>query len=140
NKATGPYNYTNGEVPPEVQSIGSMIASKQQTNNADNVRSATDPAIVPNIIVSTSPAELIQSNGEPNFTPIQGTNLLYMSNSDNDIFMDENSQKYFVLISGRWFQTKNLNSNDWKYISADQLPGDFAKIPPGSPKDNVLAS
>ena len=54
--------------------------------------------------------------------------------------MDENSQQYFVLISGRWFQTKNLNSDDWKYIPADQLPGDFAKIPPGSPKDNVLAS
>jgi hypothetical protein len=63
-----------------------------------------------------------------------------MSNSDNDIFMDENSQKYFVLISGRWFQTKNLNSDSWVYIAADQLPADFAKIPPGSPKDNVLAS
>ncbi len=54
--------------------------------------------------------------------------------------MDENSQQYFVLISGRWFQTKNLNSDSWTYIAADQLPGDFAKIPPGSPKDNVLAS
>ena len=54
--------------------------------------------------------------------------------------MDENSQQYFVLISGRWYQTKNLNSDNWNYIPADQLPGDFAKIPPGSPKDNVLAS
>jgi hypothetical protein len=90
--------------------------------------------------VSSRPAELIQSNGEPNFTPIQGTNLLYVSNSDNDIFMDDNSQEYFVLISGRWFQTKNLTSDDWNYIPADQLPGDFARIPPGSPKDNVLAS
>ena len=119
-----------------------LIASKSQNNNADNTRSASDqtPNVIPNIIVSTVPAELIQSNGEPNFTPIQGTNLLYMSNSDNDIFMDENSQQYFVLISGRWFQTKNLNSDNWKYIPADQLPADFAKIPPGSPKDNVLAS
>lgn len=140
NSATGPYEYTNGNVPPPIQSVGSEIASKQQTNSADNARSSTDPTVVPNIIVSTTPAELIQSNGEPNFTPIQGTNLLYMSNSDNDIFMDENSQQYFVLISGRWFQTKNLNSNNWIYTAADQLPADFAKIPPGSPKDNVLAS
>ncbi|HLA59673.1 MAG TPA: hypothetical protein VK622_12955 [Puia sp.] len=140
NAATGPYEYTNGQVPPPIQSVGSMIASKQQANSADNVRSTTDPSVVPTIIVSTVPAELIQSNGEPNFTPIQGTNLLYMSNSDNDIFMDENSQQYFVLISGRWFQTKNLNSDNWVYIAADQLPADFAKIPPGSPKDNVLAS
>jgi hypothetical protein len=138
--AAGPYEYTNGNVPPPIQSVGSQIASKQQANNADNVRSSTDPSVIPNIIVSTTPAELIQSNGEPNFTPIQGTNLLYMSNSDNDIFMDENSQQYFVLISGRWFQTKNLNSDNWIYTAADQLPADFAKIPPGSPKDNVLAS
>ena len=54
--------------------------------------------------------------------------------------MDENSQQYFVLISGSWYQTKNLNADNWKYIPADQLPADFAKIPPGSPKDNVLAS
>jgi hypothetical protein len=140
NAATGPYEYTNGQVPPPIQSVGSLIASKQQANSGDNIKSSTDPNVVPNIIVSTTPAELIQSNGEPNFTPIQGTNLLYMSNSDNDIFMDETSQQYFVLISGRWFQTKNLNSDNWIYIAADQLPADFAKIPPGSPKDNVLAS
>jgi hypothetical protein len=140
NSATGPYEYTNDNVPPAIESVGSMIASKQQTNNADNARSSTSPAVIPDIIVSTTPTELIQSNGEPNFTPVEGTNLLYMSNSDNDIFMDENSQEYFVLISGRWFQTKNLNSDNWKYIASDQLPADFAKIPPGSPKDNVLAS
>ena len=141
NAATGPYGYTNGQVPPPIESAGSLIASKQQANSADNARSSTNPTtIIPDIVVSTVPAELIQSNGEPNFTPIEGTNLLYMSNSDNDIFMDETSQKYFVLISGRWFQTKNLNSDSWIYIAADQLPADFAKIPPGSPKDNVLAS
>jgi hypothetical protein len=142
NSATGPYSYTNDEVPDNIRNAEQLITSKSQNNNKDNSKSAADPYAntVPNIIVSTVPAELIQSRGEPNFTPIQGTNLLYMSNSDNDIFMDENSQQYFVLISGRWFQTKNLNSNNWKYTAADQLPGDFAKIPPGSPKDNVLAS
>jgi hypothetical protein len=140
NGATGPYAYTNGQVPDNIHNVENLINSKtQQNNNADNSKAAASN-VVPNIIVSTTPTELIQSNGEPNFTPIQGTNLLYVSNSDNDIFMDENSQQYFVLISGRWYQTKNLNSDSWNYIPADQLPGDFAKIPPGSPKDNVLAS
>ena len=141
NAATGPYEYTNGQVPDNIQTCG--INNYQQINRkiAATMQNHNQiPNVIPNIIVSTTPAELIQSNGEPNFTPIQGTNLLYISNSDNDIFMDENSQQYFVLISGRWFQTKNLNSNDWKYIPADQLPADFAKIPPGSAKDNVLAS
>jgi hypothetical protein len=63
-----------------------------------------------------------------------------MKNSDNDIFMDVNSQNYFVLISGRWYQSKALNSNQWQYTAADKLPADFARIPEGSPKDNVLAS
>ncbi|HEY4935993.1 MAG TPA: hypothetical protein VII44_05405, partial [Puia sp.] len=138
--ATGPYDYTNGQVPDNIRNVEKLIASKSQNSGTDNSKTSADPNVVPKIIVSTVPAELIQSNGEPNFTPIQGTNLLYMSNSDNDIIMDENSQQYFVLISGRWFQTKNLNSDNWNYIPADQLPGDFAKIPPGSPKDNVLAS
>jgi hypothetical protein len=141
NAATGPYEYTNGQVPAPIQTVGSMIASSQQANGGNgNSKTQTDPSVVPNIIVSTTPAELIQSNGQPNFVPIQGTNLLYVSNSDNDIFMDESSQKYFVLVSGRWYRTKNLNADDWEYIPADQLPHDFANIPPGSAKDNVLAS
>jgi hypothetical protein len=140
NSATGPYEFTNGQVPDNIRNVEKMIVSKSQNNGTDNNKGTTDPNVIPDIIVSTTPAELIQSNGEPNFSPIQGTNLLYMSNSDNDIFMDENSQQYFVLISGRWYQTKNLNSDSWNYTPADQLPIDFAKIPPGSPKDNVLAS
>jgi hypothetical protein len=140
NSATGPYDYTNGQVPNNIRNVENVIANNSKTNGADNGKTAADPNVIPNIMVSTVPAELIQSNGEPNFTPIQGTNLLYMSNSNNDIFMDESSQQYFVLISGRWYRTKNLNSDNWNYIPADQLPADFAKIPPGSPKDNVLAS
>jgi hypothetical protein len=140
NAATGPYEYTNGQVPDNIRNVEQLIAKNSQTNGSTNKAAADNPNVIPNIIVSTAPAELIQSSGEPNFTPIQGTNLLYMSNSDNDIFMDETSQQYFVLISGRWYQTKALNSDNWKFIPADQLPGDFARIPPGSPKDNVLAS
>jgi hypothetical protein len=145
-EATGPYRYTNNRIPDNLRNIEQQIISKEQSSannntNQDNNASANDQSTsIPNIVVSTVPTELIQSKGEPDFTAIQGTSLLYMNNSDNDIFMDENSQQYFVLISGRWYQAKTLNENDWKYIRADQLPPDFAKIPPGSPKDNVLAS
>ena len=139
NSATGPYGYTNDEIPENIRNVENMVAANSQNNTATTTP-ATDPSVIPHIIVSTEPAELIQSKGEPNFTPIQGTSLLYVSNTDNDIFMDENSQQYFVLISGRWYQTSDLNSNNWAYIAADHLPPDFARIPPGSPKDNVLAS
>ena len=145
---TGPYRFTNDDVPQNLHNVEQQIQSKEQQNSNNNSNQAQNnngqdndqDATIPNIIVSTVPAELIQSKGEPDFTPIQGTTLLYVNNSLNDIFMDENSQQYFVLISGRWFQAKNLKANDWRYIAADQLPADFARIPPGSPKDNVLAS
>ena len=41
---------------------------------------------------------------------------------------------------GRWYKSRTLSSNSqWEYTAADKLPADFAKIPEGSPKDNVLA-
>ena len=142
NTATGPFDFTNGQVPKNIRSVERLINKKNQAKSSDDNKknSDQDPHVIPNIIVSTVPAEIIQSKGEPTFTPVQGTSLLYVNNSDNDIFMDENLQQYFVLISGRWFQTKNLNADNWKYIPADQLPADFARIPPGSAKDNVLSS
>ncbi|MEI7663309.1 MAG: hypothetical protein WCK34_13965, partial [Bacteroidota bacterium] len=94
---------------------------------------------IPRIVVSTRPAELIQSQGEPRFAPIQGTQLLYMTNTDDNIFMTINDNQYYVLISGRWYSSPALDGS-WSYIDADNLPEDFARIPEGSEKDIVLAS
>ncbi|MFT3704014.1 MAG: hypothetical protein QM802_16730 [Agriterribacter sp.] len=132
---TGPYNLTTN-VPSNLENIQEDIVQANKDNNAQQEQNDYS---ISNIIISTEPAELLQSNGEPNFTSIQGTNLLYVKNSDNDIFMDVNSQQYYVLLSGRWYRSSALDGN-WQYINADKLPSDFAKIPEGSPKDNVLAS
>jgi hypothetical protein len=91
----------------------------------------------PEIIVSTEPAELIAAAGEPNYTPISGTNLLFLSNTESTVFMDTGSQEYYVLLSGRWFRAKSLTDGPWTFVAPDHLPGDFAKIPPGSPKGYV---
>ncbi|MEI7492728.1 MAG: carbohydrate-binding family V/XII [Bacteroidota bacterium] len=91
------------------------------------------------IVVRTRPSELIQSEGEPQFAPIKGTQLLYMTNTDNNIFMTIDKNQYYVLLSGRWYRTEAL-SGGWAYIAPDKLPADFAKIPKGSEKDVVLAS
>lgn len=115
------------------------VAQAVNEANKDNDAQEKDANTIYNIITSTEPAELIQTNGEPNFAAVNGTGLLYVSNTDNDIFMDINTQQYYVLISGRWYRSKTLSGN-WQYTGADQLPADFAKIPAGSPKDNVLAS
>ncbi len=135
--ATGPYNYV-GAVPANLSKVEDAINSSAEAGYTNDSATAQENTI-PDIIVSTEPTELIQSNGEANMAPIEGTNLLYVSNSSNDIFMDINSQQYYVLISGRWFASTSLQGK-WQYIAASSLPADFKKIPEGSPKDNVLAS
>lgn len=90
------------------------------------------------IIVKDHPSELIASNGKPNFVPIQNTSLLYMDNSNADVFMNIDNNQYYTVLSGRWYKAPNTNG-PWTFIEANQLPKDFANIPQGSPKDNVLA-
>lgn len=122
-----------------VSRVPSRLNKMDQAVRTSDTSTSSKENIISDIIVSTESAELIQSDGEARFTPIHGTNLLYMSNTSNDIFMDVNSQSYFVLISGRWYKAPNLNSQ-WLYMASDNLPADFAKIPEGSPKDVVLAN
>jgi hypothetical protein len=102
-------------------------------------KSVFEPGTVPQIIVATKPTELLQSKGEPQLLPIPGTQLLYMANSPNDIFLQLGPQTYFVLISGRWFSAKAL-TGPWTYIPGKSLPPDFARIPPNHQMADVLVS
>jgi hypothetical protein len=95
---------------------------------------------MPEVIVSTVPTELLATDGEPQYTPIKDTNLLFVSNTENNIFMDTASQDYYALISGRWFKTKSLAEGPWSYVAPNQLPLDFAKIPENSVKGFVLVN
>jgi hypothetical protein len=93
----------------------------------------------PAVYVSTVPAELLITRGDPVYAPIARTSLLYATNSDDDIFMDTNSQQYYTLLAGRWFRAKSLEG-PWEWVPGEQLPGDFSRIPADSPKGHVLAS
>ena len=137
-EATGPYSAA-GNIPSELQQVQTAVdnATSSSPGYTDSAAAAQDN-VVSDIVVSTGPAELIQTSGQPTFTPIQGTGLSYASNSSNDIFQDQGG-KYYVLISGRWYTSGSLTGG-WHYVAAGSLPSDFAKIPEGSPKDNVLAS
>lgn len=93
---------------------------------------------IPEIFFSNKPAELILLKGAPVYTKIAGTQLLYVSNTDNDIFLDNVTKTYYILLSGRWFQASSF-SGPWVY-AGDNLPADFSKIPEGSAKSHVLAA
>jgi hypothetical protein len=94
---------------------------------------------VPEIVVSTEPTELITTDGPMQLVPIEGTGLLYASNTPSRLFLEIKTQKRFILISGRWYTAKSI-TGPWAFIASDKLPEDFKNIPPGSECDDVLAS
>ena len=48
---------------------------------------------LPRVYVSTDPAELIEIQGEPQMTPIDGTKLLYVKNTSSQVLLDVNTQE-----------------------------------------------
>lgn len=94
----------------------------------------------PLIHISTTPTELLQTEGAPQYSPVENTRLLYVTNSPNRIFLDTATQAHYVLISGRWFRARNLGPDAWEYVSAASLPGDFARIPSTHPTESVRAA
>ncbi len=107
-------------------------------NELDSIAESLDEA--PEIIVVTKPSELVSTDGKQEYAPIEGTQLLYVSNTSDDIVMDITSQKHFVLLAGRWYQSKTLEDNDWTFVEPNELPADFAKIPDDSDMANVRVS
>ena len=122
-------------VPSEV----AALAPKEEATSEDQppMEEGEEPGPPPRVVVATEPTELISSKGKPEFAPLSGTDLLYMSNTDSDVLMDIKKQEYYVLLSGRWFMSKKMEG-PWKYIPGDKLPADLAKIPEDSEMGSVL--
>lgn len=134
-EAIGPY-YPISYMPSDMRKVQAAI---DQANGAYPDTSREGSLKASDVILSTEPAELIQTKGTPVFSPVQGTSLSYVSNSNNDIFLDTAQQRYYILLSGRWFSAATL-AGTWKFVAPDSLPADFARIPEGSVKGNVLVS
>lgn len=93
----------------------------------------------PQLVIATTPTELIVTGGSPEWTPLEGTQLLYVKNTTGNLFKDMSDQQTYVLVTGRWFRAPGF-SGPWQSVSAKSLPSDFQMIPDDSPKENVKAS
>jgi len=131
---TGPWQASE-ELPEDLQNL-------PDDGNWENVK-ASFPATfvmadqVPEIFVSTTPAELIALDGPPELMPIEGTRLLSVENTEQDLFFHTVDARYYFLVSGRWFATEDLGG-EWVWVA--ELPEDFASIPPDHAYARVLAS
>jgi hypothetical protein len=122
------------KVPAEVAARAPKAESESAEPEADD---AGEPGPSPKVIVVTEPTELISSNGKPEYTPISGTDLLYMSNTDSDVLLLIKNQEHYVLLAGRWYASAKLDG-PWRYVPGEKLPPDFAKIPEEAEMGTVL--
>lgn len=99
----------------------------------------TPQGVIPEVVVSTKPAVLLDLNGPPQMQPYDNSSLMYVTNTDEDLFLHIPTQEYYLLASGRWYATKNLSNGPWRYVASDALPEGFAQVPEGSAKDGILA-
>jgi hypothetical protein len=99
---------------------------------------STGPATPPQVFYSDTPAEVIVFKGQPVYSKIPGTQLVFATNTDSDVFVDSSNNAYYYQTSGRWFSSPKL-TGPWTYAS-DKLPKDFAKIPADSPAYRVLVA
>lgn len=139
--ASGPYEPTD-TVPSTVKDL-LQLTDEQKAELANRIgvdsKDAAQATQVPKILVATSATELIVINGEPQFTPLVGADLLYVENTESALFFDPPGSIYYVLLSGRWYQSGQLVDGNWQYVAADELPEAFKQIPPDSDRASVLA-
>jgi len=147
--ATGPWVMAQ-KTPDDLEKALKIAAESKQVDllNGSNAGAGNKPLSlkdaamtneVPSIYTSTEPAELLQTQGNPQIASIEGTRLIYVTNTENDIFIDTTTQNHYVLISGRWFRSYSM-LGPWKFVPGTELPEDFAKIPATHSKAAVLAS
>ena len=112
------------------QNLPPSFASLPANGNWANVRQnipGQPAASAPAVFVSTQPAELILTQGDPSYTPVTGTHLMRVANTDSTLFLNSGDQQFYYLVAGRWFRAPGLNG-PWTPATKN-LPADFAQIP-----------
>jgi len=142
NSLEGPWSPTT-TVPPQLEQAKQIVTQQDQVDLLQNAAGSDNGAPLPpsvGVFVTTVPAELLQTDGPPQYAPIERTQLLYVTNSPNKLFLDLRTQNHYALISGRWFRTTTLANGQWNYVAPASLPADFAMIPAEHPAETVRAA
>jgi hypothetical protein len=93
----------------------------------------------PTVNVSTTPAELILLRGAPSYLLVSGTkDLLWVSNTESDVFRLGKTGPVYYLVAGRWFTAADF-TGPWTFATP-KLPADFKNIPLEHERSRVLAS
>jgi hypothetical protein len=142
---SGPWTVA-GKVPGDVKKVEKAAVQARQVDllaGQENPETKKLPSLestpVPKLYLATGPTELIVLQGEPQWTPIPSTQLLYVTNTVAHVFKNLTDQQVYVLLSGRWFRSTSFKG-PWDFVPGASLPKDFTKIPDDGPQENVKAS
>lgn len=139
---TGPWK-TAATAPEQFDGVAEKLAKAGEADLLDGGGGQSRPSLAagaPAVYVSETSTELLVFEGQPDFAPVDGTRLLWATNTTADVLVDTADNRYYVLLSGRWFRAASMQSGPWEYVASDHLPADFARIPASSPAAVVLTS
>jgi len=133
------------KIPEDMKEITKGIQERQQARSQEgttppSLKQANKDGKLPAIYVRTGPAELVTTEGPPQFASLPEAKLEYAKNTSGSIFRDPASSQFYVLLSGRWFRSESLENGPWTFVDGKSLPAGFASISEDSPKAGVLAS
>jgi hypothetical protein len=94
--------------------------------------------LLPSVYVTSDPSELILLDGEPKYVPVPNTQLLWVSNTESDLFRHGKDGPFFYLVAGRWFSAPAI-TGPWTFATPN-LPEAFKFISLEHPRSRVLAS
>lgn len=94
--------------------------------------------VLPSVYVTSDPSELILIKGNPNYVPVPSTRLLWVDNTESDLFRVGKDGPFFYLVTGRWFRAPAI-TGPWTFATPE-LPEDFKRISLEHPRSRVLAS
>jgi len=109
-----------------VDKLPASFSTLPNDENWADVKKALNPKpfeTVPKVFVSKQPGELIETEGKPAMSPISGTKLMYITNTESDIFFLSTDSNYYYLVEGRWFRSKAYNFPSLSQNSFNILTG-----------------
>jgi hypothetical protein len=77
------------------------------------------------VFISTTPAELIVTNGRPEYVAVEGTPLLHLKNTTATVYREPTDQQLYVRVATGWFRAWTTEG-PWEAVSAGDLPADLA--------------
>jgi hypothetical protein len=133
----GPWSPVKDKLPPSFSKLP-VDANWTEVRTAVPGKRLSGKA-VPKVFVSTEPAELIVLDGKTSYLKVEGApTLLWVNNTESDLFRMGLGGDYYFLVAGRWFKAATLDG-PWTFATPT-LPADFARIPAEHPRSRVLAS